>query len=242
MICYNWEDPHKTLNPNICLLCMKSGESTNHLFLHYLWLWVYGRDYSNWLIWTGFFLGVYVIWWPSYIKGHEIPLETKFCGKLLVLLWYGLCGGKETLGFFKDKMRTLKAFWDIIDLFDFGPLVSQLLRVLPLMWFNLIGCWCVIPMVWASKDCLIFVYSHMGCDISHMYRFTLSLEVPTYFVCSFPLFFLGFLILPFYLFLLILIYHIVVFQKEKKKKGKRFFLLYGHLLLNPWWFKELSAT
>ena len=125
---------YKALNLDICLLCKESGESVNHLFLHCPLTLGYDIDYSNWLIWTRFLLGVCVTWWPSHINGWEIPLEVGFYGKPLVLLWFGLCRRKETLGFFTTRWK-LQRFFGIlfISLLPFGPLIPQLLRVFTLI-------------------------------------------------------------------------------------------------------------
>lgn len=153
---------YRALSFDVCLLCMEIDETVDHLSYIVLWLWGYDTNYSNWLIRIGFLLGANVTWWPSHIRGWEVPLEAISCGKLLVLHRCGLCGGKETLRFFRTSQGLQRLFGILfIYLPPFRPLASQLLRAFPLMLFNLIGFRCVVPKLWASKEWLAFVYSFL---------------------------------------------------------------------------------
>ena len=134
------------------MLCMECGELVNHQFCIALWLWGCGTDYLDWLSWTGFLLRVFMIWWPLHIRDLETSVEDWYCGKMLVSLWFGLCGKKEMPKLFRIR-RGLQRLFGIpfISLLTFRHL-TQLSRAFPLMWFSLIGCWCVGPKVWASNE------------------------------------------------------------------------------------------
>ena len=142
----------------------------DHLFLHYPLTLGCGTNYSDWLIWTKFLLGVYVTWWPSHIKNWEAPLGARFLGKPLVSLWFGLCDGQEMLRFFGIRQGLQRLFGiSFISLPPFGPFAPQLLRAFPLMWFNLIRVWCVVRKVCTSKEGLLgrkfFFFRAMICFV-----------------------------------------------------------------------------
>ena len=93
----------KVLSPDVCLLCMENGEMIDHIFLYCplslgLWHRLFNLAHMDW-----FPLRSIVTWWLSHIRDWEIPVEARCCGSSLVLLWCGLCGGKEMLWFFRTR-------------------------------------------------------------------------------------------------------------------------------------------
>ena len=52
---------YKAFGLDVCVLCMEHGELVDHLYLHCSLTMGCGTNYLDWLSWTGFLLGVFVI-------------------------------------------------------------------------------------------------------------------------------------------------------------------------------------
>ena len=61
---------------------------------------------------------------------------------------------------FEDKVKNLEVLWDTIHfLASFWASCTTTFKGFSLMWFYLIGCWCVGLKMWASKERLFCVLS-----------------------------------------------------------------------------------
>ena len=166
-----------------------------------------GLWHLNWLSWTRFFLGVFVTWWLLHTRDWEALVKDWYCGKLLVWLWFRLCGRKEMPKFFRIR-QGLQRFFGVqfIFLFSFWVSYTTTFQGIPFNAIQLDWLWFVGPKVWASKGRLFCMLSLWCVGLLSI------LEVP------FVLFFVlgGFLILLLYLLNPYLIYNIVVSHKKKK--------------------------
>ncbi|RVW96954.1 DNA-directed RNA polymerase III subunit 2 [Vitis vinifera] len=132
--------PHKALSPNICKLCMKHGETVDHLFLHCsltkgLWHrlfqlakmdWVSPRSISD-MFFTNF------NGFGSSKRG--VVLWQDAC---IALMWW--CGGKGMQGFLRIK-QGIQGFSGILFVFWllYGLFVLRFLKGYLLTCYNLIG-------------------------------------------------------------------------------------------------------
>ena len=90
---------YKVLSPDVCLLCMESDEMVDHIFLYCplslgLWYRLFNLAHMDWVLLRSICNMMIV----SY-KGLGSTNRARCCGSSLVLLWCGLCGRKEMLGF-----------------------------------------------------------------------------------------------------------------------------------------------
>ncbi|RVW25634.1 putative ribonuclease H protein [Vitis vinifera] len=132
--------PYKALSPDICKLCMKHGETVDHLFLHCsltigLWHrlfqsakmdWVSPRSISDMLAsnFNGF----------GFSK-RGIVLWQNACIALMWVVWR-----ERNARIFEDKARNSEYLWDsIVFLPLFGLFVLRFLRGFLLICYNLIG-------------------------------------------------------------------------------------------------------
>ena len=151
---------YKALSLDVCKLCMKYGESVDHLFLHCpLTLG----------LWYRLFRLTKMDLTPSKSICDTMTITYKGLGssrrglvlrQATCLAWICVMWRKEMLGLFKAR-QGLQRFFRIpfISLLLFGPLASQLLRAFPLIWFNLISYQCVVPRVCISKERLLFIFT-----------------------------------------------------------------------------------
>ena len=106
--------PHKALSPDICKLCMRHGESADHLFLHCsltlgLWHrlfqlakmdWVPPRSISDMLSITFSGFG---------LSRRGIVLWKAACIALIWVVWW-----ERNARIFEDKARNPESLWDSI--------------------------------------------------------------------------------------------------------------------------------
>ena len=100
--------PYKALSPEYYILCSRSEETVYHHFLHCSMTL---QPMAKAIQIKQFGLGsLFVIWWPSHIGVWRAPSKAKPCDTSLVFCWYGLCGGKEMLGFSKTRRELQRQF------------------------------------------------------------------------------------------------------------------------------------
>ena len=137
--------------------------------------------------------------------GSTIRVKVLWQSACLTLIW--VVWWERNTRLFEDKTRTLEGLWDIIHFLSLllGPSCTTTLKGIPRSTIQL-------DYGLARIDCFLYISTWIVAPYSCIDLLD-TLEVPTYFLCSF---FGGFLILLLYLFLLTLIYYIVVSYKNKK--------------------------
>ena len=113
MTCYNWEDLTK-LSPNICIRCMKHGESADHLFLHCS---------LTIGLWHRLFQLAKMDWIPPRSISNMMSIKFKGFGasKRGIVLWQAMSIAlirvvwwERNARIFEDKARNSKFLWDSI--------------------------------------------------------------------------------------------------------------------------------
>ena len=125
---------YKALSPDICILCMKHGESADHLFLHCS---------LTIGLWHKLFQLAEMDWVPPRSIYDMMFIKFKGFGnsKRGIVLWQAasialirVCGGKETQGFLRIKQGIQGSFGTLLfSLLPFGLFVPRHLRGFPLM-------------------------------------------------------------------------------------------------------------
>ena len=106
--------PYKTLNPDICKLCMKQGESADHLFLYCsltmrLWHKLFQLAKMNWVPSRSISDVMFINYKGFGISKRGIVLWQNACIALIWVVWW-----KRNVRIFEDKVRNSENFWDSI--------------------------------------------------------------------------------------------------------------------------------
>ena len=125
--------PYKTLSPNVCKLCIKHGESADHLFL---------RCYLTMGLWHRLFQIAKMDWVPPRSISNLITINYKGFGKSKrsIVLWQTACIAliwvvwrERNARIFKDKARNSENLWDTIHfLASFWAFCSMVFEGIPL--------------------------------------------------------------------------------------------------------------
>ena len=132
--------PYKTLSPDICILCMKHGESADHIFLHCsltmgLWHRLFQLANMDWVPPMNIFDMISIKFNGFGTSKRGIVLWQAMNIALIRVVWW-----ERNARIFKDKARNSKFFGTLLfSLLLFGLSVPRRLRGLPLMCYNLIG-------------------------------------------------------------------------------------------------------
>ena len=125
--------PHKALSPDICKLCMKHGETVDHLFLHCS---------LTMGLWHRLFQLAKTDWVPP--RSISDMLSTNFNGfrssKRGIVLWQDACIAlmwvvwrERNARIFEDKVRNSEYLWDsICFLTSFWAFCSKVFKGIPL--------------------------------------------------------------------------------------------------------------
>ena len=124
--------PYKALSPDICILCMKHGESADHIFLHCsltigLWHKLFQLTKMDWVPPRSILDMMYIKFNGFGSSKRGIALWQAANIALIRIVWW-----ERNARIFEDKARNSEYLWDSIHF-----LAS--LRGLPLMCYNLIG-------------------------------------------------------------------------------------------------------
>ena len=105
--------PYKVLSPDICKLCMRQGESTDHLFLHCS---------LTMGLWHRLFQLAKMDWVPLRSISDMMSINKGFgISKRRIVLWQNTCIAliwvvwrERNATIFEDKARNSKNLWDSI--------------------------------------------------------------------------------------------------------------------------------
>ena len=106
--------PYKALSPDICKLCMKQRESTNHLFLHCslsmgLWHRLFQLAKMDWVSPRSISDMMSINYKGFGTSKRGIVLWQNACIALIWVVWR-----KRNARIFEDKTRNLENLWDFI--------------------------------------------------------------------------------------------------------------------------------
>ena len=129
--------PYKALSPKICKLCMKYGESIDHLFLHCS---------LTIGLWHRLFQIAKMDWVPLRSISDMITIKYQGFGKSKrgIVLWQIVCIAliwvvwrERNARIFEDKVRNSGNLWTLFtSLLFFGLFAPWFLRVFPLVCCN----------------------------------------------------------------------------------------------------------
>lgn len=83
---------HHTLSPDVCVLCIKNGETHSHLFLHCTMAWKLWANLMNNFVLTWVAPSMVEMFMNSNIQGVGVRKEAKTLGNVLFFLVFGVYG------------------------------------------------------------------------------------------------------------------------------------------------------
>ena len=106
--------PHKALSPDICKLCMKQGESADHLFLHCsvalgLWHRLFQLAKMDWVPPRSISDMMSINYKGFGNSKRGVVLQQNACITLIWVVWRG-----RNARIFEDKARNSENLWDSI--------------------------------------------------------------------------------------------------------------------------------
>ncbi|RVW21770.1 LINE-1 retrotransposable element ORF2 protein [Vitis vinifera] len=132
--------PYKALSPDICILCMKHGESADHIFLHCsltigLWHRLFQLAKMDWVPPRSILDMMYIKFNGFGSSKRGIALWQAANIALIRIVWR-----ERMRGFLRIKQGIQSLYGTLLfSLLLFGPIVPRFLRGLPLMRYFLIG-------------------------------------------------------------------------------------------------------
>ncbi|RVW87422.1 hypothetical protein CK203_033651 [Vitis vinifera] len=132
--------PYKALSPDICILCMKHGESADHIFLHCsltigLWHRLFQLAKMDWVPPRSILDMMYIKFNGFGSSKRGIALWQAANIALIRIVWR-----ERMRGFLRIKQGIQRLYGTLLfSLLLFGPIVPRFLRGLPLMRYFLIG-------------------------------------------------------------------------------------------------------
>ncbi|RVX19565.1 Bifunctional purple acid phosphatase 26 [Vitis vinifera] len=159
--------PYKALSPDICILCMKHGESADHLFLHCsltigLWYRLFQLTKTDWVPPRSIFDMMSIKFNGFGSSKRGIVLWQAASIALIQVVWW-----ERNTRIFEDKARNSEYLWDsIVFLASLWAFCSKVfkgtpLNVLQLDWvkFFLLSHICIdmLHLIWPPKAAILFV-------------------------------------------------------------------------------------
>ncbi|RVW43688.1 hypothetical protein CK203_080499 [Vitis vinifera] len=132
--------PYKALSPDICILCMKHGESADHIFLHCsltigLWHRLFQLAKMDWVPPRSILDMMYIKFNGFGSSKRGIALWQAANIALIRIVWR-----ERNARIFEDKARNSESLWDsIVFLASLWAYCSKVFKGLPLMRYFLIG-------------------------------------------------------------------------------------------------------
>ena len=125
--------PYKTLSPDICMMCMKHGETVDHLFLHCslamgLWHKLFQLTKTDWVPPRSIFDMLSTNFNGFGSSKRDIVLWQAACIALIWAVWQ-----ERNARIFKDKARNSENLWDMIHfLASLWAFCSKVFKGIPL--------------------------------------------------------------------------------------------------------------
>ncbi|KAJ9698203.1 hypothetical protein PVL29_007338 [Vitis rotundifolia] len=125
--------PYKALSPDICMMCMKHGETVDHLFLHWsltmgLWHKLFQLTKTDWVLPRSIFDMLSINFNGFGTSKRGIVLWQTACIALIWVVWW-----ERNARIFYDKERNSENFWDMIHfLASLWAFCSKVFKGIPL--------------------------------------------------------------------------------------------------------------